>query len=344
MILLKGKEKKKKSNKIVNILICIVVLSFLIVGVFYGTYSYMITKSADSYEKNMSEHITTLNNINKKVAVFVKDQTIDTEAAKKGLSACIDELVALKSDLQGEVPSEQYKISHANIIDGVQSNAQIYRQILSILQNPSSNDIDKAVNNLTKYREECVKNYAQFSLKDKRVELPKEASAFIENSTSYTLELIKIKKDLDIKNAQNLEFSEKLNTVIAKFVPLKIDFKVQLQKIRTGIGSYDDVLALIDQNKEQYAALKKEYSSITPPQTASKVFYAFNSVLDDYNLFLQEIRFAVTNEKLMPKNKPLDEISLKNLYTTSDERFSTLETNYDNFLKSFTDYKLNNIK
>lgn len=336
------KEEKKKSYKFVFPIIFVSTLALLMMGVFYITYNVIMNDSSSSYEKSIRELAKKVNETNKKVAAFNKDKTVDTELTKKDLPAYIDDLLILKSDIQDETPTEKFRVSQLSLLQGVSSNILIYRQILSIIQNPNSSDIDKSVNDLDKYKAECISNYQNFIVRDIKVQLPSETLTFIESSTNYALELIKTRKQIEIKVAQNQDFIDKMDAVIANFIPLKSDFTPQLQKLKESVSAFDDVLNFFDQTSDKYLNLKKDFAAISiPEKTTNKLYNTFNSLLDDYALYLQEMKFSVKNQKLKTKDIPLDNDSIKVIYASAMDKYNTLDTNYNTFLKSYTDFKNN---
>jgi hypothetical protein len=338
------KKKKENKHKPVFVAASIITLLFLAAAVFYGTYYFMINKSTSSYEKAMNLAINQITEENKKVASYNKSLTIDPEKAKENLEGNINKLISIKNIINNELPTEKYRLSHSNLINGLTNNINLYRQILAMLKNPSSNDIERSLNALTKYEEECEKNYKLFSIKDLKIALPKEAKNFIKNTNGYLTEVVRINKDLEIQNSQNLEFSDSMDNVVADFEEIKTDFSSQLEKVRDNRDNFDNVINTIDSCKEKYLNIKRDFSSIAVPQNARKTQNYFNSVLDDYNLFLQEIKFAASLEKEKAKDVPIDEKTLKMLYAASAEKYLTMDNNFNNFLKIYNDFKENYIK
>jgi hypothetical protein len=348
---LKKKKDPKKSSKLLTKFLSIVAFAFIAVGVFYGTYYFMIDKSASSYESNIKGHINTITLENQKVSAFIKNGTIDSSNSSniiKGLNDITAAFNTLKSTLENEVPTDKYKTSHQNLIEGLNNNILTYKQIASMLQNLSSADLDKSLTDLDKYKADTVKNYSLFSVDSIKVSLPKESDTFINSAIKYISEISKANKDLAIKSAQNLEFSDKLDSVIAKFLPLKIDFSLQLQKVRTKEITYDILLASIDEYKSNYLSVKKDFTTIIVPSKtdAVKIHTNFSNILTSYNLYLQELSFAVSNEKNKANESktPLSEEALKSLYSSANNKYLTLDNDYAAFSKAYTTFKSVNFK
>ena len=348
---MKKKKDPKKNSKLLTKFLSIIVFAFIAVGVFYGTYYFMIDKSASSYEANIKGHINTITLENQKVSAFLKNGTIDASNSSniiKGLNEITASLTTLKNSLENEVPTDKYKTSHQSLIEGLNNNILVYKQIASVLQNLSSNDLDKSLTALDKYKADTVKNYSLFSVDNLKVSLPKESDTFINNAIRYISEISKTNKDLEIKLSQNLEFTEKLDSVIAKFLPLKVDLSLQLQKVRTKELTYDALLTSIDEYKSSYLSVKKDFTSIIVPSKteAVKIHTNFSNILTSYNLYLQELSFAVSNEKnkAAESKTPLSEETLKSLYSSANSKYLTLDNDYANFFKAYTTFKSVNLK
>jgi hypothetical protein len=341
------KQKKKKSNKllILIVILCLAVIS--IAGVFYGTYYYMMNQSVSSYEKTIKTKITDIGQTNKKTSLLMKGASIDTELVKKDLPQYINKLTDIRDSLKDLTPSNTHKQSQIYIEEGLQNNILLYRQIHSIVQNPNSKDISSTLNDLKNYNDEMINNYTLYQNRSFDILLPKEARDFIAKSSNYVNELVKIQKETDVKVRYIMDFAEKLDSVINKFIPIKTDFGTSLQKVRAGSGNFDDVLIQIDDAKAKFNNLKGDFSSSKPPKDSKEsntIYNSFGKILEDYSLFLNELRFAVSTEKAKAKGKPLSNEELKNIYLTSNTKFGELSTKYDNFLKAYSEFKSNNIK
>lgn len=342
-----NKHKSKKRNKLSILIVVICLAAIIISGVFYGTYYYMMNQSVSLYEKTIKAKISDIGQTNKKTALLVKGASIDTDLIKKDLPQHINKLTEIRDSLKDLTPPKINKQSQLYIEEGLHNNILLYRQILSIVQNPNSKDISNTINDLKNYNDEMINNYTQYQNKSFDVLLPKETRDFITKSTTYVNELVKIQKDTDVKIRYIMDFTEKLDVVINKFIPIKTDLGASLQKVRSSNGNFDDVLTQIDDTKDKFNSLKSDFSSAKPPKDskdANLVYNSFSRILEDYNLFLNELRFAVSTEKAKTKGKPLSDEELKNIYSASNAKFTDLSAKYDNFLKTYSEFKSNNIK
>ena len=122
-----------------NIFKIILFLSIIMtsIGIFFASYYSSINKVYDSYETTLVTNINGINEVNKNIAQFNSNQTIDVEYAKEQLPNIINDLSKLRDDLANSQPTSKYKKDHENLKSGLDNNLLIYRQSLAILNNPS---------------------------------------------------------------------------------------------------------------------------------------------------------------------------------------------------------------
>lgn len=342
-----NKRKKKKSNKLLVFTLVICFALIAIAGVFYGTYSYMVNQSFSSYEKTIKSTISDIGQANKKTSAFIKGASIDTELIKKDLSTHINKLTEIRDSLRELTPSNTHKQSQVYLEEGLQSNILLYRQILSIIQNPNSRDIANTLNELKKYNDEMLNSYTSYQNISFDILLPKETRDFISKCTTYVNELVKLQSESDIRVSYIMDFTEKLDSVINKFIPIKTDFGPSLQKARTNGGNLNNVLSQIDDTSDKFKSLKNDFTVAKPPKDskeANTIYNSFSRILEDYSLFLNELRFAVSTEREKAKTNPPTSEELKGIYSVANAKFADLSVKYDNFLKAYSEFKSNNIK
>ena len=131
-------NKKRKTFKII-LFLSIIMTS---IGIFFASYYSSINKVYDSYETTLVTNINGINEVNKNIAQFNSNETIDVEYAKKQLPNIINDLSKLRDNLANSEPTSKYKKDHENLKLGLDNNLLIYRQALAILNDPSGPDVD----------------------------------------------------------------------------------------------------------------------------------------------------------------------------------------------------------
>ncbi|MCM8710728.1 hypothetical protein M2651_06760 [Clostridium sp. SYSU_GA19001] len=335
-----NKAKDKAKNKIVIFMLQILGFVILLGAVFFGTYYLFIGDSMNSYEKNVKEIISKINDVNSSTASYSKGQAIDSEkltAIRKEIPEKIQNLTVLKDKLQTITASDKYKADHENLTNGLEKNITIYRQIDAIYRDPEGKDIDKAADNLKTYMESCINYYSKIINKNLIITLPEGCVTFIENTLNYAYELGRIQRDKEITQNQNAEFIESLDNIASKFSPLKIDFSIQLSKTRNEGGNLDNIIALANKNDDELNYIRQEFSNLAVPAKAVNCYKLFNTAMDSYESYLQSFIYAVKNEKLAGSN--LTSEKLAEIYSDSTSKYNAAEKNYNSFLKTFTEFK-----
>lgn len=344
------KPKKKKTNKTLIAIIITTFSALILAGVFFCTYFYVTDKTLNSYERSVKEVVDAINATNKNTKGLLKDNTPNLEACKKRLPEIIVNLKDAKIKLEGLVPGDKFKLQHAAIKDGLNNNILMYTQILNIIQNPGSKDISDSIQDFTRYRDDSENSYSQFGMSGMTISVLSEANDFLKAFEAYANLMVSVKKDSDLKASQTLDFCTKVDELIAKFVPIKTDFAVELKKARDKSSSYDAVITLANSYKDSNSAMERDLDKLrsTMPASAKSVKDGLNGVLDSYDQYIQSFLSAVNNEKSQSEAQTdgtsLTEDKLKEIYSDPNNAFLNVQDKYDNFLKLFSDYKNANVK
>lgn len=335
---------KAKSKKTLITLGIILLILAAIAGVFYGTYYYIINKSFRAYEKSIKSEIDKINKINLSITSFNKDKSIDPDKIKKELPAKVDLLLKEKEVISRINPAGKYTKAKEGLLNGLNSNILMYKQVQAIFANPQSKDVGNALEDLKKYKSNCIQSYSLVNIKNVQASFPSDASDTMDKIISYFTDMVKLNRDNDIKQSVNLEFMNNMDGIMSKLAAIKIDLSSNVAKVRTGSGSYDEVLALVDKNYDQLQEIEKSYSNVTIPQKATATYKLFKKVLDSYDAYLNSFKFAVTTEKQeTAKGTPSKEF-LDSLYASSSNSLQEGDKAYNDFIKLYSDFKNNNIK
>lgn len=332
---------ERKKNKTVIIILSVLAFLLLISGVFYSSYYLSIGKSLNSYEESTKTSVDKINDINNSTESYIIGQTIDPEKIRKELPSKIDEMVKIKDTLQGNIPNEKYRADQDNLLKGIDNNILIFRQINLILSNPNGKDIEKAGADLINYKDECNKYYSLVSFK-KIKPLINKTNTLVDNTSSYVNEIVRVQRDNEIIQKQNMEFVNNMEGIIAEFLPIKIDFSSQLIAARTQKSNLDNVISSINKNSASLEKLSDAFSNITVPSKAISCYKAFNKSIDDYNNYMQSFIYSINNEKLAGDN--ISSSKIDELYAAPTSKFNDVVKDYSDFLKAYSDFKDNNIK
>ncbi|MCY6371507.1 hypothetical protein [Clostridium ganghwense] len=316
-------------------------LSFILIGigVFYGTYYFFINKSLSSYEKVVKTEVNNINKVNEKTYLFTKGQTIDTEKIKNELSSYISSLKSSEEKLKKLTVTDKYTDDHKNLLLGLKNNISIFNQIYTICKNPKNVTLEKALTSLQSFRDDCMNNYALVSIKNIKINLPKECLDFINNTAYFTEKQIRSNIDAEIANSQNKDFVNSLSKLIDTFNPINKNLSQQIVEARKDDEGYDKLLNTLASYQDTLNSIKSKISNLTIPESGIPLYKSFVKVLDDYDSYIQDFTFAVKTEKLTSASGSQTEDSINKLYEGPNEKFNTLNTDYDNFMGEYNKFK-----
>ena len=333
---------KPKTKQILINLSAIIGSVFLIVAVFFATYTYFINQSVSSYEKIVKKYSQDINVINESADSFIKGQTIDDTKVKNELDDKINKLLIIKRSVDGLAPSEKYKFSRNNFSAGLNSNIYIYKQIVQIVNNPQAKDSDKALEDLNKYKDECVKYYSLINLKNVTVSLPPKALNFIDKTNYYLGEAIKLRKKNEITQGLTSDYLYSIDEVVKSLLPIKSDYASYAVMART--GKLGEALNQVASNKVIFDDIKAKFLKITVPSNGISTFKALSKTLSTEESYIQGFSYALDIEGKQSLSAPLKPEEIKQLYADTNILYKDLNSNYEAFLKVYTEFKNNSVK
>lgn len=315
------------------------VLAFILLaaGVFYGTYYMIIDKSSSSYENTVKIVVDKINEVNTSTTELLKGQAIDPEKIRKELPGKIDTLSKEKEKLSDITATDKYKKDHENLISGLDKNILMFRQIDAIIENPAGKDLDKAGEDLKKYRDDALANYALVNIKNLRISLPDSSLKLVDYTSTYVYEKVKFNREKEITQSQSLDFINSLDALVSRYSAINSDLSVQMTKVRNEKGNMDNVIALADKNKDELASVHQEFSVLTVPSKAANCYKLFSKTLEDLNAYLESFSYSANNEKLLGDNVTVDK--LKEIYSEPNSLYGQLTKDYNSFLKSYSEFR-----
>ncbi len=328
-------NSKRKMFKIIFFL-CIIMST---IGIFLASYYSSINKVYDSYETTLVNNINSINDINKNIAQFNSNQTIDVDYAKEQLPIVIKDLSSIRDALVSSQPSTKYKKEHENLKSGLDKNLLIYRQTLAILNNPSGKDVEISMDNLKTYRNDCMNFYSLINIHNIKISLPETSLTFVDNVLNYSYSALRIRKETDIKSQQNLEFINNIDGLSSEFLNAKTNFYSYIIKVRKKEMSYDDLLLEVNDNFTKLNEVQTKFRGLSIPPSAIPTYETFKALLEMHEDYLRDFKLALTSEKMQSLSAVVAPATLDALYDSSNARFREVETSYNAFLKVYVELK-----
>ncbi|AGK99164.1 hypothetical protein [Clostridium pasteurianum] len=311
---------------------------FLLIFIFFNLST---LNEYNKYRKQLGTYIQNISTINSNVSPISNGQTIDIEQAKDKLPFVINSLIKVNKNLESYNSDSRYKAAFDSLKSGLDNNILMYKQLLSIVNNLESTDIGSSMQNVIKYKNNCDKYYASIKSSNKVFSLPKDSTTLINNASSYVGNFIKIKKDRDILNTQNMEFENNLNGILTKFNSIKVNLSYYAESARKNSISYDSALAKVQNNEDNFNEILQEFSQINVPQNQIKLYSSFNSLFNDYNAYVNSFSSALKKEKASSKSQD-NSLNLSDLYKDSNNKYDTMNKDYSTLKNDFQNFVNNN--
>ena len=330
---------KRPNKRVLTILIIAFSALVLGMGVFYGTYYFFISKSYSTYQDKVKTEIANINKVNDESSKFTKGSTIDTQLILDHISKSISELQTSQSKLKTLIITDKYEKDHNNLLLGLDNNIEIYKEILNIVKNPKNETLSNSISKLQKYRDDCLNYYAVISTKNLNINLPKESLELINNTISFTQKQVRSNIDEQILISQNQDFLNSLDEMLDQFNKIKKDYMPTVLKARNTIDGYDDLLSTISSIESILADIKENATGLNVPKDALPLYQAFTQVLSDYDLYIQNLKYAVKTEQLTSVAGVQNNDSLDKLYDPSKSQLKIADETYKKLIKLHNEFQ-----
>ena len=329
-------KQDKKSIRTITIVISTILLGLL---VFYGTYYFFISKSYSSYTNTVKTEIANITKINEASSVFTKGETIDKDKILKSIPNSISSLQASLSNLKNLLAPNKYKKDHENLLDGLENNISIYKQILAICKDSNSSNLQSYITLLQKYRDDCMNYYTLISINNYKISLTNEIIDLIDKTIDFSQKQVRLNLDKEITTNQNRNFLNILNPLVEKFNEVNKDYMPEVLDIRSNSTSYEGLLDSITNAEASVADSKTTLAAVTIPKDALEVNTSFIEALDAFDQYIQSFKFAVKTESLTFASGLNNNKALNNLYSSSKDKMKTANESYKVFFKLFHEFK-----
>ncbi|KEI04984.1 hypothetical protein FDC62_09715 [Clostridium botulinum] len=329
-------EKSKDKN--LNILG--IILSIIIIGiaVFFASYYFFMHKSLKTYRDNLNIQIKNINEINVSVKKFIDLTDLNTKQLINTMQKNISSLQSNLYNIRNLNPTEKYSDDHKNLINGVENNILIYKQVISTVKNKESLNLNSFLDTLEKYKSDTINYYSSVSIKKVKIKLPNETINFLIDFKKHIQKLMKTNVDNEISKKQTTNFIDYLNDIMIKFNNFKTDYIGNIKQRLTSTG-YSSLLNDIAENESALSALKANLSILTIPKTGTPTYEAFTKTLESYHSYIENLKYNLNTEQLTYSSDVIKKDSINKLYESSREDFENVEKNYRKFLDLFNKYK-----
>lgn len=313
---------KKKLLTISTILFAL----FLIAMTIFNLYT---LNSYYKYKKQLINYIGSINKINSIIAENANGQAFDLRKLSNAL-ASISQLEIEATNFNAD---QKYSSTFLNLSKGIHYNKLFVSQLISILKNPSSSDVNTSLNNLAIYSAYCNHYYSSIKSTNKSFSLPSNTAALITRTKNYINYIYINNKNKEITSVEKSQFNINIQKLLDKFLLFKCNLYYYVQNARKNKMSYSDVIAKTNYIKDKLTALTNELSTLSVPNDCINIFNSFNKVLDDYNAYISSFLDAVTYEASNASN-----CDYSNLYKASNSNLNTMDKDLNKFKDNFNSF------
>ncbi|MFD3155677.1 hypothetical protein ACFIJ5_02260 [Haloimpatiens sp. FM7330] len=330
--------KDSTKKLLINFSIIIGVIALIII-VFFSTYYFSINKSYKSYEKNIQNIVNSINETNNNIANLSNSDTYNSELVSKELSSKIQHLNDIKSKLNDLNPTDKYKKSYNHLNDGLKNNITMYNYLLILINKPLDKNIESSIKKLKLSKDDCINYYSIFDINNLKITLPEKTIQFVNNSTNYVYEKIRVERDKEISQNQLIEFSNNIDTILNDFLSIKTDYPSMLLDARKNLIEYKEISTLINTNISKLKTLKRNLYNISVPENQSKIYDSLKNVFTTYESYLESFKYSLAIEKIKVKNTNSDIKTFDKLYENPKRKLSDTNINYDKFISLYKEFK-----
>lgn len=292
---------------------------------------YFFFKSPKDFRemKNLSKEISS---INLSMESSVKNNVVNTEKSISALKTNKEKLIEEKNKLTTITPTQNYLKLYDTFSKGLDNNINLYEQTIAILSTPNSNDINTAFENLNKFRDDCNEQYQICRKLGLPIYLEDNNISFFGNATNYINEIIKLKRDYDIKNSQKNDFLINLDKCLLKFSSLNEDLTPAIERVRNENKSLNVIIDDVNKKIVEFDSIKNSYYGLTVPEQGLECFNKLGELFSIYDDYISELLTALKDET---ENNNKD----NKYYDNAFLKYKTLQNSLDEFDKIYDNYK-----
>ncbi|SHJ76298.1 hypothetical protein SAMN02745163_02537 [Clostridium cavendishii DSM 21758] len=321
------KVKNKFKN---NILIKISFTSLIIIAALLSCYFIFFNQSKDL--RAMNDIAKTISSSNLSLNESVKDSIIDNIKSVNLLKKNKETLINAKNNLKAIKPSKKYSNLYQNLNLALDNNIRLYDQTVSMLSNPTSNDLSSAFENFNSIKNDCLVYYKLCEKSGIQVYLENDSKPFFSKIFTYLNTILKVNRDHDINNSQKNTFLLSIDKCIMEFSKLNSDFSPAIDKAKNENRSFKDILSSVNDKTITLNSIKSNYYSLTVPNDALDCFNSFGDMISIYDIYLSELSLGLnSNDKVDPNTNA----HLDNAFS----KYKDLKTALNKFNESYEAYK-----
>ncbi|SHH53765.1 hypothetical protein [Clostridium grantii] len=329
-------DKTKNILKTITVALAFITIC---VGVFFVSYSYFRRNSLSQYEKTMSTEINKITETNKNIISYIDGDSINQEKFLTLLPNDINTLKDVRSNIKSISKNKRYSISHNNLLSGLDNNILLFEEILFIVKDIEKMDMNISISRLQNFRDDTMNYYSQVFIGTSRISIDDNFFKLLSTPSYFSNSLDSNKNITDISLSDNLDFLDLIYSFSRQFDDLNKTYSTNIEGARNELQSYTSVISLINDDLVSLTSLESEITFISIPQDGLAVYESMLKVISSYKPYLNNLKFAISNEELVTTDNDISDDILDNYYKTSNSNYKTATESHKKFIEAFEKFE-----
>jgi hypothetical protein len=330
------KDKTKNILKTTSIVLAFIIIC---IAVFYVSYNYFVNNSLSQYEKTMSTKINMIMETNKNITSYIDGDMINQEKFLTSLPDNIDTLKSIRSTIKSSSQNKRYATSRMNLLSGLDNNILLLEEILYIVKDIENMDMTISISRLQNFRDDTMNYYSQVCISSSKITLDDNFLKLLSKPSYFSNSVNSSKSIGEINLSNNLEFLDFIYSISKEFDDLNNTYTANIHSARNELQSYSSVISIINTRISSLELLESEVSFISIPQDGLPVYESMLKVISTYKTYLNNLKFAISNEELIVNSPDISDDILDSYYKTSNSNYKASTETLQKFIEASEDFK-----
>lgn len=327
-------------KKLLKSIIILCIITLISIGVFFYFFNMMTKTSYSKYDTVFSETVASINKINSSISIEENITSIDGNL-KTQLENARDSLIKEKNTLKNENPPSTYNELYTNIVDGLDFNIKLYKEVLQLANLNDDNSLQDSLENLNDYANNCIKYYSFTDDSSFNLIFPQEIHIMVKSAQKYILDKRALNDKLLLENSSKEKYIFELELVYSSFTSIfQNRNKFQFLEIARTENTYKELLTNFDNELITLNDLLFDAKPIIAHANIEDLTDELHQIIYDYIVYVQYFKHAVSFEMNSGMIDSTVENQLNQLYDLANSELIKCENEYKVFESKFQDIKI----
>jgi hypothetical protein len=334
------KKKFRWKSLLIGLFIAVFMLGAAAFSMYYA-YNYNMGSSTANYTEAIKKLYGDISKVNSDMAAVISSkEELPADEILAKLPSVYDSLNKIHSAYDKISAPSTYAGAHELLGEAINNNKLAYQQMETILKTPVDPDIQKNIDLLSKYIDDCMSNYTSVKIKNIIFSLPENIIPLPDKLTTWAAQKkSEYSKIMVLIESFSKYFNEMSGLMVAFDTPRSLDIGTALSSARQDPESWDDLMSMIDDSQEGIRTINSNYTKLSVPSQLKNFNKGFGAILSDSLSYLDNLKAAAQAERdflaikdtLSVEDQTQKNNEITRLYQEA-EKFNTLvKTNYQRF-------------